>query len=172
MTIRLIDRTYTNAAQADITHLASLGLIITLVCAIVSSFNIVLNPSTDEIVGNPVTLLCLVNVVHNVFYLIVFINHAIKANEAFSTGQAKIMSDILHSTQHVLAFEDPKPDTRKRLTTAVTILSMLIDESLKFPVQIKVLKITVTKELRVKLFGLLVSLALSSIVRIVQENVL
>ena len=82
------------------------------------------------------------------------------------------MSDILHSTQHVLAFEDPKPDTRKRLTTAVTILSMLIDESLKFPVQIKVLKITVTKELRVKLFGLLVSLALSSIVRIVQENVL
>lgn len=172
MAIRTTDRLYVDVNGIDKAPLASLGLVITLLCAVVSSFNIVLNPTVDEIIGNPVNIICLLHFIHNISYLVAYVNHAIKVNEAYSTGQAKIISDILHSVRHVLAFEDPKPETRKRLTTAATVLNLLIDKGLKFPLQIKVLKITVTKEMRVKLFGLLVSLALSSILRIVQQNVM
>jgi hypothetical protein len=141
--------------------------------AIVAAINIVLRPTIEEIIGNPITLFCVISAIWNSLYLVQSVNLAMQINDATGKVQAGIFNDIIVAATATLNFEkNVDAETRARLRAVCEVLENMRYDALHFPTPMKVLTIPVTKELRVKIFGLLISLAVSTIVRLAQQYVM
>jgi hypothetical protein len=162
-------RRYIVNMQRRTNSLAFLGSAVTLLVIAIAAVQIVVNPTFGAIASSQVTLVCLCYGAFGVGYLVTSVNLCIRINNELTTVQARIFNDLARTFSEKLAFDGPDDATRARLVTTRDLCENLRDDALHFPNPMKVLTVPVTKELRAKLFGLLLSMALSMIVRLVQS---
>lgn len=149
--------------------LVFLGSAVTLLVIAIAAVQIVVNPTFGAIASSQVTLVCLCYGAFGVGYLVTSVNLCIRINNELTTVQARIFNDLARTFSEKLAFDGLDDATRARLVTTRELCEGLRHDALHFPNPMKVLTVPVTKELRAKLFGLLLSMALSMIVRLVQS---
>jgi hypothetical protein len=149
--------------------LSSLGFICTVLVSLVVAFKVIIDPTFSSIITDQVTLVCLAQAIYNTSHLVPAINHAITANDNMGKGQASVMHGIMEDNLATLAFSDCDEETRERLEKTNVMLAAMADDALRFQAKVKVLGVPVTVELRLKIFGLLLSLAMSTVLRLVQQ---
>ena len=138
----------------------------------VAASKVVINPTVDEIFGSQVTLLCLSYALYGAGNLVRAVNGCIKVNNELTDVRAGIFNDIIKALSKKLVGENLDEATRSRLLDTRDLCEALRYDATHHPTPMKVLTIPVTKELRAKLFGLLISMALSMIVRLAQQYVM